>query len=70
MKNIDKHNRGYLLNQIIRKMDPQIWQKIPIQFFIQKFVDLNKDYSNNELVDSHALDLLKELIQANYDADQ
>ena len=70
MKNIDKHNRGYLLNQIIKKMDPSIWQKIPIQFFIQKFVDLNKDYSNNELVDSQALDLLKELIQANYDADQ
>ena len=70
MKNIDKNNRGYLLNQIIKKMDPQIWQKIPIQFFIKKFVDLNKDYSNSELVDAHALDLLKEMIQANYDADQ
>ena len=58
------------MNQIIQTTSPQIWQKIPPRFFIGKFTELDSNYTNAELVDNYALELIKNIITAHYDSNQ
>lgn len=68
--NRDKKNRGYLLQEIMSKLDESIWQKLSPDFFIKKFTELDAKYSNLELIEQHARKLIEGVITANYDTDR
>ena len=62
-KNTEKENRAYLLGQIFKHLDPQIWEKVEKETFRKKYAEYDAQKSFSELRDDYVPKTLANYIE-------
>ena len=65
-KNTDKETRSFLLAQVIKHLDPQIWEKVDKSTFKRKFADYDASKSFTDLRDDFLPQTLAQQIEQKF----